>query len=198
MIKLLITIILFVFGGCTVTKPYVHEYIIAPKLESQMSSSKSCKVKSLKVAKVFSPSTLKSEQMRYIKGEYQEFSFTESKWAVTPNNAFNLELIKALRASKLFANVSSFKSRSRSDLLLEANLEEFMQFFSQDDKESHVRIAVSYNLIDTHTNKTLGTTLIAKELDVKSTNALGGVDALNSALADLLRDTELWLSEECK
>ena len=195
-VVLLVAMILF--AGCTVTKPVVSEYRIDPEIKSLKSSAMSCKEKSLKVAQLFSSSSLMSQRMKYTQDGYQEFSFTESKWALSPNRAINDMLVRTIREAKLFRSVNSFKSRSRSDLILEATLEEFIQHFREDNKKSYVRVVISFTLVDAKIAKILHTKSFIQEVEVDTLNAKGGVVALNRALGTLLSQSNSWLGEICR
>ncbi|WP_207562443.1 ABC-type transport auxiliary lipoprotein family protein [Sulfurimonas aquatica] len=197
--KFLFIVVVFIFlGGCSINNPAVKEYRIHLEPKTVTYDSQSCKEKSLKVGQVFSSSSLLSHRMKYMKDGYSEFSFTQSEWAQSPNKALSAELVKSVRSSGLFSSVNSYKSRSRSDLILETNLEEFIQYFSNDNNSSFVNISLSLSLVETGTSKVLQTKYISKKLGTKSLDAQGGVKAFNEALSGVLKESNDWLSEACK
>jgi len=192
-------IILIVFlAGCSVTKPYVSEYTLAPKLENKDYLSKMCKEKSLKIGQVFSSNSLMSHKMKYITDEYQEFAFTQSEWARSPNRLISDELIKGIRSSGLFFNVNSFKSRAKTDLLLETHVEKFIQYFDNNSEKSYVEVVITLNLINMKKSKSISHATFNSKLDTLSVDAKGGVVALNSALSNVLLKTNDWLEDVCR
>jgi len=195
---ILIIILFFIVTGCSITVPTIAEYRLTQKISNTTYDAKECKRKSLKVMQSFSPNNLMSKEMAYVQKGYQEFAFTESEWAQSPNRAINSKLVESLRASQVFANVSSYKSRSKNNLVLESNIEEFIQYFQKKNQKSFVRIVLYLSLIDSKSSEILSSTRITKELDVKHMNAQSGVDSLNKALNKALEDTNKWLNGVCK
>ncbi len=185
-------------SGCTVTQPYVLEYKIAPKTSKKISDAKMCKAKSLKVAQVFGRPQLMSQSMHYSKGKYEEYTFTESKWSTTPAVAISASLVESIRSQNIFSSVSSARSRSRSDFILESNVEEFMQYFNSENNSSSARVAVDMSLIDTKHNKIIKSKKFTKELSVETLDAHAGVNALNSALSGILDESNVWLEGICE
>lgn len=195
--NILVALVVFL-SGCSVTTPPVYEYRIAPKVTIETHNKSTCRDKSLKVSQVFSATTLMSNRMRYAQDEYQELLFNESKWSISPNSAISAELVKSIQKAEIFSSVESFKSRSRADLILETNVEEFIQYFKNENRDSYVAVWITFSLVDAKSGKILQTKRVGKNLDTKSLNARGGVEALNSALADVLVQNNRWLSESCR
>ena len=185
-------------SGCTVTQPYIVEYKISPKITNEKSSAKMCKNKSLKIAQVFGSSSLMSHSMKYSKNEYEEHSFTESKWATTPAVAINESIVQSIRSKNIFSNVSSFKSRSRSDFILESDVEEFMQYFSDENNNSFVKVSITMSLIDAKNSQVVKSKKFTKKMNVENINAKSGVQELNIALQKVLDQSNEWLEGICK
>ena len=196
--KNLLLLTFLIFTGCSVTNAPIAEYRITPQVKSTSYNASSCKDKSLKISQVFSSSSLMSKKMKYAQDDYKEFSFSESEWAVSPNKAITKELVKSVRDTELFANVTSFKSRSRSDMILETSVEDFMQYFSGNNEKSYINIVMSMTLIDAKSSKSIETKTFVKRVDVESINAYGGVDALNRTFGVVLQEHSTWLESVCK
>ena len=124
-------IAIVLFAGCTITQPHRFEYRIAPNVKINKVEALSCKNKSLTIRRTFTSSSLLSQNMKYVKDTYKEFSFTQSKWSRTPSGAISAALVNSVNKQKIFASVSSYKSRTRSDLILETNVEEFIQYLAK-------------------------------------------------------------------
>ena len=184
--------------ACTVTQPHVTEYILSPKINTTPYKAKSCQESSLKVGQIFSPKSLMTKKMKYIENEYEEASFSQSEWARTPNRAILDVLIKSIRISKIFSDVSSFHSRVSTDMLLETHIEKFIQYFEKNNQKSYVEIVVTYNLIDIISAKSIAHTTISVQVDSTDVNAKSGVVALNEALSQTLEKTNQWLAGICK
>lgn len=196
--KFIFLLSIFIFVGCTIKNPHISEYRVLTMHNSDSYHSNGCKDKSLKVGKVFSSSLLSSQRMRYIKDEYKEFSFSESQWAQSPNQAISQEILKSVKGSNLFRSVNSFKSRSKSDLILESSVEEFIQYFNKDDSKSYVKVTISVSLVDISLGVVIGETTIKKVLSTDTIDANGGVKALNKALSNVLDENLEWLSGVCR
>jgi len=199
MFKIIVAIfMILVVAGCTVVKPHISEYRINTTLQSNNIDKGQCSDKSLKVAKAFSSNALMSVDMNYAIGEYKSDVFTQSQWAQTPNRAITAQVLKMLQDSKLFKTVQIFKSRSKNGLILETNIEEFMQYFSVEKNSSIAKVVISTTLIDARTNTVLESKTFSKNVEVESLNAEGGVIALNAGLSEVLIKQREWLGEVCK
>jgi len=190
--------ILFIFFGCSTNTPAVSEYRINTNVKAKEYAELGCKDKSLKIVQAFSSSDLMTRSMNYAQGDVKRFRFTQSQWAESPNRAVTSELLLYVKATKLFKNVQISKSRSRGGLLLETNIVDFMQYFSEDLKKSHSNVTLSLTLIDTRLNAVVSTKTITKTIEVDKINAEGGVRALNEALEDVVVESGEWLGGICK
>jgi cholesterol transport system auxiliary component len=189
---------LVIFSGCSTISPTISDYRIDTKTEKQNFSQQGCKHSSLKVAQAFSANSLMTLDMNYGQGEYKQFTFSQSKWAKSPNKAITSEIIRYIKSTTLFKNVQMAKSRTRNELLLEINIDDFMQYFSKDEKSSYVNISITLTLVDMKTSKVIDTHSFEIKHDVAMINAHGGVIALNGALKEMLQESGVWLSGVCK
>jgi len=196
--SLLIALTAFLFIGCSTTTPAISEYRINVKPTSSAFTQTGCKEKSLKVAQAFSSTSLMTHDMNYGQGTHKQYKFTQSQWAESPNRAISTEIVEYLKSTKLFKNVQISKSRSKNGLILETNIEDFMQYFSEDEKESFVSVRINFTLIDVKTSRVLATQTFESNIKVDSINAEAGVENLNIALEKVLNNSGKWLSEVCK
>jgi len=195
---LLIAIITFLLVGCSTTTPAVSEYRINVESTPVAFAQKGCKKDSLKVAQAFSSTSLMSHEMNYGQGTHKQYKFTQSQWAESPNRAISAEIVEYLKSINLFKNVQISKSRSKNGLLLETNIEDFMQYFSEDEKESFVSVRINLTLIDVQTSKVVATKTFESKINVDSINSDAGVEHLNTALENVLKSSGEWFSEVCK
>ncbi len=195
---LFIPLITFLLVGCSTTTPAVSEYRINVESIPSAFTQTGCKEDSLKVAQAFSSTSLMSHEMNYGQGTHKQYKFTQSQWAESPNRAISAEIVEYLKSTNLFKNVQISKSRSKNGLLLETNIEDFMQYFSEDEKESFVSVRINLTLIDVQTSKVLATKTFESKINVDSINADAGVEHLNTALENILKNSGEWFSEVCE
>lgn len=195
---IIIALMVFLFLGCSTTAPAVAEYRINVASPSSAFNESGCKQESLKIAQAFSSSSLMSNKMSYGQGAHRQYNFTESEWAESPNRAISVAVLEYVKSTELFKNVQTSKSRSSNGLLLETNIEEFMQYFSEDEKESFSKVKINLTLIDVKASKVLATKTFSSTVKVDSLNADGGVIALNRALGNILEESAKWLGGVCK
>ncbi len=199
MIKLYFAVILvFLLSGCATKEPAVTEYKLSIKTLEYSSDSKGCKEKSLKVSQAFSPSSLMSLQMNYVLDGHKIYAYSQAQWNNSPNQEISSQVVKVLRESKLFKNVQNSKSRSRGDLILEINIEDFMQYYSKDLSQLHANVSISFTLIDSATSEVIATKSFSSKKETISADSSAGVKALDEALGNVLVQGLDFLSEVCK
>lgn len=186
------------FFGCSTTQPPVTEFRIKTQIQDGSFKSKGCIDKSLKVAQAFSSNSLMTLNMNYAQGEHKQFVYTQSQWAESPNLAITAEILKLLRETKLFKTVQISKSRTKNDLILEINIEDFMQYFSDDHTSSYANVVVNLTIVDATSSGVIGSKTFLSRVDAKTLDAVGGVEALNAALLDVLSQSSLWLNKVCR
>lgn len=189
---------LLIFTACTKTVPYIKEYKLDTSVHINENTQTQCKNKSIKVVHAFSADNLMLNEMNYVNGQYNVDSFTQSQWSQSPNKAITSQTIKALENAQYYKHVANATSHVKSDLLLENNIKDFMQYFSTDTSKSYVKVVISATLVDRKTKKSLAYKRFEKIKESKSLDAYGGVVALNSALSDVLEEEVKWLGEQCR
>ena len=185
------------FSGCTSPTPAMHEYrlnVIPPTLKAGKTK---CVKKTLKVDQAFSDKLFMSLKMYYAQGEYKQYAYARSRWVQSPNDKITQGLTEYIRAMHLFKSVQNADSKTKNDFRLEINIEDFMQYFDENEKNSYVNVAVTCNLIDTVTHTVYKTKTFTVRIKAKSDDALGGVAALNEALNTLLKECGVWLRGVC-
>ncbi|MDD5158247.1 ABC-type transport auxiliary lipoprotein family protein [Sulfurimonas sp.] len=196
--QILIAISLLFLSGCTMTKPYITEYKISTKEVQIKHDVGGCRDKTMKIAQAFSEKSLMSSMMDYTQSGNKVFSYTESQWQETPNHAITAYMYNEIKESAIFKSVLNSRSVSKSDMILEITIEEFMQHYSFDMKELYSSVVVSLAVVDAKTNSIVATKTFKSKVDSKKLNADGGVEALSSALADISEKSIEWLSGVCK
>jgi len=194
----LLFVVLFGFSACTKTQPYIKQYKLDTYVNVNIDKQTICKEKTLKVSHAFSSNSLMLDRMNYMSDKYQMDTFTQSQWIETPNKAITMQTIKAVEYSQLYKNVVGLESHIDSDYILENSIEDFVQYFSKNETESHVKVVIGATLIDAKTKTTLGHKRFEKIKKSTSIDAYGGVVALNAALTAVLEDEVKWLGETCR
>jgi len=196
MLRLIILSIFILFiSGCGIRTAPITEYKINTKIQKLDLQKNKMIDKSLKVSQAFSSNSLMSLKMNYIQDSSKEYTFTQSQWSQSPNKALTLQMVKLLRSTGLFKSVQVFKSRSKSDLVLEICVEDFMQYFDKDLTSSYVNIEMTLTLIDTKDNSIIASKTFYSKLKSRTLDAEGGVEALNMALENILLSSAKWFEE---
>ena len=196
--RILLSLALLFFAGCSTTYPVITEYRIETDRGNLDTIVSRCEKKSLTVAQVFVSSSLMSKKMKYIVGKYKEYAYNHSEWAENPNRAITDEIVQLLQASHVFKTVDSYKSFSRSDYTLESRVDDFSQYFSEDEKSSFVVVDITFSLIDNKSAKVIASKHIKKIMNTKTANAASGVTALNEALTETLSEMSKWIAGSCQ
>ena len=191
-------LIALIFGGCSVNTPPKSEYRINTEIKNTSFEENGCRDKSLKVVQAFSSSSLMSLNMNYGQGLHQQYVFSQSQWAESPNRAITSEIVKYIKSTNLFRNVQISKSRTINTVLLETNIEDFMQYFTSDEKESYANISITLTLLEAKTSLVISSKTFSSKVKVAKMNADSGVAALNKALENILLDSGIWLNGVCK
>lgn len=195
--KILILLSIVLLSGCVTTKPSITEYRVVAKTSKARSVVDGCKEKSLKIAQAFSSSSLMSLKMDYVQEESKIFSYSQAHWNESPNHSVTKEILKKIRDSKLFKNVQISRSRSKNSWILETNIEDFLQYYSEGLKDSFAKVIISLTLIDSKTNSVIATKTFNSKVNTNTLDAEGGVEALNKALSDILTQNIEWLNGVC-
>lgn len=195
----IILCVIYLFSGCTTTKPSITEYIITSKVTHvNKNETSTCKDKTIKIAQAFSSASMMSLNMDYVQEPNKVFSYSSSRWQESPNKYVTSKVYELFRDSGYFAFVNVSKSRTKSDLVLEIVIDDFLQYYTNDLNHSYVNIIIGLNIVDKKTSKTIRSKTFYSKVNSKSLDASGGVEALNIALNDILNQNVDWLDGVCK
>lgn len=196
--RIILVILTILLSGCATIKPTVTEYRVLSEVLKKDVSAQGCKSKSLKILDAFSSNSLMSLNMDYTESNNRVFSYSKSQWQESPNSSVTMQLLNNIRASELFSSVHTSRSRAKGNLLLETGIDEFMQYYSSDLKNSYVKVSITLSIIDSKTNDVIATKTFYSKIDTKTPDAQGGADAINSALGDIITQNIEWLEGVCK
>ncbi|MCW9025933.1 MAG: hypothetical protein OQJ77_01340, partial [Thiovulaceae bacterium] len=144
--NILLGLALVLFSACSTSVPIVTKYKISSNINMSEYNKSSCKSKNVKVSSAFTTSSLMSKDMSYVQGDTKVYEYSESAWLNNPNRSVSRELVKMLREINIYKSVQESKSRSKSDIVIESSLEEFMQYYTDDLQESYVIVQISFTI----------------------------------------------------
>jgi cholesterol transport system auxiliary component len=139
-----------------------------------------------------------TQRLYYGVGQYKQFAYTQAAWSDTPQKKIGDLYVALLREREIFQSVHSYRSNVLTDRTLEIVVDDFMQYYDEDYKNSHAKVGLTLTLIDTAAKKPLATKSFKARKQAPSLDAQGGVDALNEALQEVMEASALWLEGECK
>lgn len=190
-----IVVIAVIFNSCSVVVPSTTEYKINAlnSIDKDINTNNTFD-KTLKVQQAFGSNDLMSLHMKYSQGNNKEFRYSQSRWVTPPNKAITMEFVSLLRETELFKSVQLSKSVSKSDLILEITIEDFMQYYDNNLKSSFANVSITLTLVKAD-HSVLDTKTFKSKVKVKTLDADGGVVALNQALKDIMLESVKWMGD---
>jgi len=187
----------FLLSACSSPTPAQHEYRLQTDMQISKLAKTSCAAKTLKVDRAFGERQYGSLKMYYVIGRYTQYAYANSRWAQSVNDAITNEFTQYLRAIGLFESVQNANSKTENDMRLEITIDDFMQYFDENEKNSYVHVVITCNLIDENIHKIVATKTFHGNMKTDSDDARGGVIALNKALETIVKECGLWLKGVC-
>ncbi len=194
-----INLILFIIllTGCAVKQPYITEYKIETEKFSKTPTSQLCKGKTLKVNLAFSDNTLMGTKMNYIVGKHKQYSFSKARWNIPVNQIVTSHLTDMIDQLDLFKSVQSYKSITNDDYVLQTDIKDFRQYFSEDLRSSYGKAVLHISLIDKQSNTILDSKTFSSVIPSETLDSYGGVRSLNKAFVNILNEASFWLKDIC-
>ena len=196
----LYSFVLVLFAGCSLqtTIPAKTQYKLQVTSQTQEYNATACKDDVLGLRNVVSYDPIMDRSIYYQVGALNIATYSESNWESAPFKTVGLSLISSVRDSKIFKDAFLSSSFVKPDIILEYSVGEFMQHFNEDMKSSYATVNIHFALLDRKDSKLLYSTTIEKKVPSSSLDALGGVKALQSALNDVMMQTNQWLNARCQ
>ena len=186
-----------VLTGCSIKQPYITEYKIETEKFEKAQTSQECRKKTLKVNQSFSDNSLMGTKMNYMVGKHKQYSFSKARWSIPVNQMVSSHLAGMLDQLDIFKSVQSYKSITKDDYILQSNIIDFKQYFSEDLKSSYVKAVIHISLIDNYTNKIIDSKTFSSVIPSETLDSYGGVKSLNKALVNILKDVSFWIKHIC-
>ncbi len=198
MIQYLLVVLVVIISGCSITKtvPSKTEYrLLSPDVTKIQSSP--CESITIKLEPIQSSNTLLDYRMYYTMDSIQQRYYNESLWAQSPNKMIEQILKNVMIESKLFASVLDYRSNADTQWRYEVRILDCMQYF-KDDGSSYVKLSMDFVVI-----KNIGMQVVASKhfevvLPTETSDAQGGVVALNKAVSQIVQESNSWLQNECQ
>jgi len=196
MSKVLVLVLISVFfTACSikdVSKPVV-KYEVFDNQQVQKSSLHINKI--LKITKVKSPHHINTTNIWYKKPSLEIGSYLYSRWNEDFAGLVEQSISNSIFESGLFKSTFTRYSKVKSDLVLESEIIEAMQYVDDDTK---VSFKIRLFLIDQKSGDLLSSKGFEYTEKCKSVDAKGAVIAYNQVIKKLNKDVILWLSKSVK
>ena len=196
-IKIFIITVVISMTGCSSPTPAMHEYRLSEALPPVQAIKTVCKKKTLRVDPSMSAALYKSSNMYYAQGKYAQYTYSQSRWIENPNSKITRKVTRFLRKMNLFKSVQNADSKTKNDLSLEMTIEDFMQYFDKNDKNSYVNVVITFSFVNLNTHEIYATKTFQSKLKTQTNDALGGVKALDKGLYNILNESALWIKGIC-
>jgi cholesterol transport system auxiliary component len=186
-------------GGCSLqtTGPVVSDYRLKPLEIAPRQSEGVCKNQTIRVSLTLAPDLFESRQLYYADSNFEQYAYTRSRWAESPDRQLRHLFESVLAQSGLYKSVITYNSQAYDDVMLEPKINNFMQYF-EPDGSTYVHVDMELTLIDQDSNHVISTLHIDKKVPTESPDALGAVKAFNTIVHESLNETIGWLHDVCK
>jgi ABC-type uncharacterized transport system auxiliary subunit len=186
-------------GGCSIQKsvPPVATYRIAVEPAEAAYAGTQCRDKTLRIALLEGSELFRSRTIHYVDDTSKQYGYTKARWAESPSKQLRYLLERSVAQSGLFNGVIPYRSQAKNDLLLETNVNSFLQVIHEDGS-SVAELSMTQSLIDQFSGKILATKRIMLSKEAASADVEGAVDAFNALVSEALLMTNRWLDDECR
>ena len=183
-------------SGCSIrpeAKPPITYYNLQPEIA--LTCTPAPTQKTVRLHFVDTTPALSSQNIVYTKPSLEAGNYLYSKWHQSPNRSISTALYTAFRHNNVFNRLVYDNTFVRSDLMLDIKILRFEHHFTN-TKDSNGVIALDAMLYDAETKQLLASHLFRSEVKAKTGNAQGGVNALNTALAEIISELICWSAQQ--
>lgn len=191
--------LVLLMGGCTLQKsvPPVSTYRIVADVNEASYASTGCKEKTLRIALLEGSTLLRSRTIHYADDASMQYGYTKARWVESPSQQLRYLMERSTTQSGLFNGVIPYRSLAKNDLLLETNVNTFLQVIHEDGS-SDVHLAMDLALVDQFSRKVLATKQIKLSKETVSADVEGAIGAFNALVSEALDEANRWLNDECR
>lgn len=181
-----------VVGGCSTTRlPPTNAYTISIPAAKLAQTAGIDKV--VRIAIPRSTAAIMSRNILYQDQRYSLNAYAFSKWSDTPNRMLSNLFLTSIGDSMIFSVVLPADSRGKSDYVLESSLQQFYQLINSDGT-SLATIRIGFYLIEVKSGEVKAAKEFVVSENANSSDAKGGVEALNQAALKVDRQLLEWLA----
>jgi len=183
---------LFLFNGCS-QKTVQKTDIYTLKFQQNENTKPTIMIsnKTLEIMLPQSTKEIRKNKILYAKNFFQRESYAYSRWSDTPNKMLAQFLISKLDQSGIFNAVLAAHSPVDADLLLQSTIEDFYQYF--EDNQAYAIVKIRFFLIDKKDKNILSKHYFSAKIPSDSLDAKGGVKAFHIAIEQITDDVKTWL-----
>ncbi len=149
----------------------------------------------IKLAPIYAPQDLTSTDILYSDTQFSRNSYAFSRWNDSPTKLLQTLIQVRLEKSNLFQAVIPAISASKTDLILEATLQDLSHRIHEDGRSEGI-IRINFYLIDNSSNSVLASKEFVSKVPASKQNAQAAVIALNKAAQNIADDLVSWLAEQ--
>ena len=186
---------LFSLSSCSLLSPNQSEpttfYILQAPSPPVVKSSHY--QKTLLVTKMQADNFYNTTQMAYTTQPYQIAYFAYHRWADTPANMLQSQMMEALKSTRRFQVVGTFSPGVRYDYILNTQLLEIQQVFSPQASFVHLRVNAQW--VNAASHRVIATKQFSVIEKAPQRTPYGGAIAANQAMDKMLRQLVGWV--EC-
>ncbi len=184
-------LIMLIVSGCSTITPAISQYSLLTEQTLQPMGGKPSE-KSLTVASSKPIPSLWGKDLIYVRPNGETGHYLYTRWSDTPSSMIQRSLLLALQDAAIFSSSAPSLSLSRSDWLLESELNAFEHRFYANRSEGFIDI--TYRVVDTQSKRPLASKRFKITAEAPSMDAVGGVEALRNAQYELNRQCLAWLT----
>jgi ABC-type uncharacterized transport system auxiliary subunit len=179
-------------GGCASKVHELDIYTISP---SPIQANCHASVYSKKSVVVSYPTGIEEamgSRIYYTSQKYGRSYYLYSRWNSSPNRLLMATIERSLRHYGIFSHVLRYNSPAKADYTLETSIDEMVHIVSGD--KSYALVEIGYTLVSTENGSVARSGRFRYEIECKTVDAKGFVQAVNEAYGRFGKDLACELS----
>lgn len=196
LILVFITAVMSLFMGCSLqtTVPPMAKYQLDMPLEKTEHVKGPYSDKIVRMEQLESSTMLSGRMIVYTADNGQSYSYTKARWMESINRQLSNLMMRSLSKSGIFKDVIAYRSKAKSDYLLETGVYDFSQKV-HDDGTSEVHLMIKVRLVDRYSRKVLSSRTFEYTETGLQGNVEGAIKGYNQLVQKYLKALNSWLSK---
>ena len=150
--------------------------------------------KIVRMEQLESSTMLSGRMIVYTADNGQSYSYTKARWMESINRQLSNLMMRSLSKSGIFKDVIAYRSKAKSDYLLETGVYDFSQKV-HDDGTSEVHLMIKVRLVDRYSRKVLSSRTFEYTETGLQGNVEGAIKGYNQLVQKYLKALNSWLSK---